>query len=204
MLVASSPELIAKDQGDLWDSGKVSSDEMYQVAYAGSPLKSDQAVWWKVSVWDGADQVSAWSSPAQWTMGARAPSDWQAQWVIEWLYHDLAGIQLDQQAPGFKHFIIHPNVVGDLTEVKANYDSVRGHIVREWKIEKNILTLHVVVPPNTTATIDLPTGSQQSVTESGKPIAQSNGIEFWKFANSCASYHIGSGDYTFESELPSK
>jgi len=124
--------------------------------------------------------------------------------IIEWFYHDLAGIQLDPQAPGFKHFIIHPNVVGDLTEVKASYNSVRGTIVSEWKIEGNALRLHVIIPPNTTATIDLPTESQQSVTESGKPIGQSNGISFLKFANSYASYQVGSGDYTFQGALPSK
>src|ERR1035438_6357505 len=50
ILVASSPESLAKDQGDLWDSGKVASAENYQIAYAGKSLKSDEAEWWKVRV----------------------------------------------------------------------------------------------------------------------------------------------------------
>ena len=31
MLVASTPELLARDQGDLWDSGKVASDRSTQI-----------------------------------------------------------------------------------------------------------------------------------------------------------------------------
>ncbi len=35
ILAASSPELLAQDKGDLWDSGKVASDETIQISYAG-------------------------------------------------------------------------------------------------------------------------------------------------------------------------
>jgi alpha-L-rhamnosidase len=124
--------------------------------------------------------------------------------IQEWFYHDLAGIQLDPQSPGFKHFFIHPNVVGDLTGVNCSYDSVRGKIVSEWKLAKNSLTMHVVVPPNTTATIDVPAANSNSVTESGKTIANASGIEFLSFQNSHASYYAGSGDYLFQAELSSK
>ena len=47
MLVVSTPELLAKDQGDLWDSGKVASDESIQVEYAGKPLESRTRCHWK-------------------------------------------------------------------------------------------------------------------------------------------------------------
>ena len=40
VLVASSPAALDRDQGDVWDSGKVASDETAQVAYAGKPLAS--------------------------------------------------------------------------------------------------------------------------------------------------------------------
>jgi alpha-L-rhamnosidase len=51
VLVASPPELLAKDQGDLWDSKKVASDQSIQVEYAGKPLESRQVCHWKVRVW---------------------------------------------------------------------------------------------------------------------------------------------------------
>jgi hypothetical protein len=82
ILVASSPVLLAKNQGDLWDSGKVASAQMNQVAYTGVPLTSDQPVWWKVRVWDGKEQRSAWSPIARWTMGILSDADWRgAKWI---------------------------------------------------------------------------------------------------------------------------
>ena len=61
ILVASSAELLAEDQGDLWQSGKVASDETAQVVYAGKPLGSRQACFWKVRAWDRQDKPSDWS-----------------------------------------------------------------------------------------------------------------------------------------------
>jgi hypothetical protein len=124
--------------------------------------------------------------------------------INEWFFHDLAGIQPDSQSPGFKHFIIHPDIVGGLTEVKASYDSVHGQIVSEWKLTKNRVKLNVVIPANTTATIALPTTNPNSVTESGKRVDGSREIAFVNFQNSRASYQVGSGDYTFEAEFSTK
>jgi hypothetical protein len=167
-------------------------------------------------IFDMANQTEYPGYGYQLKMGATAlPETWNAGrdntqiqfilgHIIEWFYHDLAGIQLDPQSPGFKHFIIHPDVVGDLTEVKAAYDSIRGQIVSEWKLSKQTITMHVVVPPNTTATIDIPTVNKDSVTEGGKLIVESGGITFLNFQDSHASYQVGSGDYTFKTEMPSK
>lgn len=81
VLVASSEDALAKDNGDLWDTGKVASDESIHIAYAGRELSSEQVCWWKVRVWDEDGQPSKWSLPALWTMGLLQPSDWQAQWI---------------------------------------------------------------------------------------------------------------------------
>ncbi|MGA2053249.1 MAG: family 78 glycoside hydrolase catalytic domain, partial [Opitutales bacterium] len=81
VLAASSPELLASGEGDLWDSGKVMSDETLGIGYAGKPLASAQLVYWKVRSWDGEGQASAWSPMATWTMGVMNDADWKAQWV---------------------------------------------------------------------------------------------------------------------------
>lgn len=81
ILVATDPESLEKDQGDLWDSGKVTSDEMAQIAYGGKPLDSSRQCFWKVRVWDANGTASAWSKPANWTMGLLDPTDWQAHWI---------------------------------------------------------------------------------------------------------------------------
>ena len=69
ILVASSPETLARNSGDLWTSGKVATDQTIHVAYGGQPLASRMRVWWKVRVWDKDGRPSAWSAPATWTMG---------------------------------------------------------------------------------------------------------------------------------------
>src|SRR5690348_1642825 len=75
ILVASSAQKLANNQGDLWDSGKVDSDETIQIPYAGQPLKSTQQVFWKVHVWDNAGKASGWSKPATWIMGLFKAND---------------------------------------------------------------------------------------------------------------------------------
>ncbi len=81
VLVASSPERLSQDQGDLWDSGKVDSPQSTQVSYAGKTLTSRTACYWKVQVWDDKGEVSASSEPARWTMGLLNPSDWKGKWI---------------------------------------------------------------------------------------------------------------------------
>ena len=81
VLVASTTELLGKDQGDLWDSGKVPSAQSVQVEYAGQPLKSRAICYWKVRVWDENGTASAWSDPAQWSMGLLKQDDWSGKWI---------------------------------------------------------------------------------------------------------------------------
>ena len=81
VLVATSETALRHDQCDLWDSGKVLSDQSLHVAYAGKPLVSQQGCWWKVRIWDEAGQPSPWSQPARWSMGLLKPEDWKAKWI---------------------------------------------------------------------------------------------------------------------------
>ena len=82
ILVASSAELLAKDQGDLWDSGKVVSDEISHVQYGGAPLSSRATCFWKVRVWSPLDTIpTAWSDSSYWTLGLLDEKDWSAHWI---------------------------------------------------------------------------------------------------------------------------
>ena len=81
ILVASTAELLTADQGDLWDSGKVVSDESCQIIYSGKTLFSRQRCFWKVRIWDRFDHSTPWSPVARWQMGLLQPSDWKAQWI---------------------------------------------------------------------------------------------------------------------------
>ncbi|MCB8965956.1 MAG: family 78 glycoside hydrolase catalytic domain [Ardenticatenaceae bacterium] len=80
ILAASRPELLAQNQGDLWDSGKIASNETINIEYDGRPLAPTQRCWWKVCVWDGADRASEWSETAVFAQ-AISPTDWQSDWI---------------------------------------------------------------------------------------------------------------------------
>lgn len=81
VIAASSPELLASNTGDLWDSGKVESSEQ-RALYAGAPLHPSQQVYWKVRQWGKGGDVSEWSPIATWTMGILDPAEWSAQWIM--------------------------------------------------------------------------------------------------------------------------
>ncbi len=81
VLAAASRDLLDKDHADLWDSGKVDSDQSTQVVYDGKALASGRTCFWKVKLWDRQGRASAWSKPATWTMGLLKPADWTAKWI---------------------------------------------------------------------------------------------------------------------------
>jgi len=87
LLVASSPELLAGDRGDLWSTSKMPGDQSRMIVYAGRPLKSGMSCYWKVRVWttsgaaSGTGSASNWSSPACWSMGLLNNTDWHARWI---------------------------------------------------------------------------------------------------------------------------
>jgi len=80
VIVSSSLENIEKDIGDLWDTGKVSSDETV-IPYNGAPLESSKAYYWKVRWWDSKDISSPFSEIAYFEMGLLDESDWKAKWI---------------------------------------------------------------------------------------------------------------------------
>lgn len=81
ILVASTAEKLANGVGDLWDTGKVVSDQSIQVVYDGRPLTSRARCFWKVMAWDRKDIPMAWSDAAQWSMGLLESTDWEASWI---------------------------------------------------------------------------------------------------------------------------
>ena len=83
ILVASTETKLANDQGDLWDSGQVTSSSSTLIPYGGTPLCSRQRCFWKVRVWSEQDhtQPGPWSVMAHWTMGLLNDADWQCHYV---------------------------------------------------------------------------------------------------------------------------
>ena len=144
--------------------------------------------------WDGYVKGRGFQDP-----GMNSLNHWAFGSVGEWAWRTLAGINLDEAQPGYKHVIIHPRPGGGLAWVKGRYDSIRGPIVSEWAFETNTLTLRVAIPPNTTATVFVPAKEAAAVSESGTPASSAPGVSFLRMQEDCAVYEVESGSYTFAS-----
>ncbi len=81
ILVSRNPDSLRLGIGDLWDSGKMNSDNSIAVVYGGPALASGEHCYWKVRVWDQDDRVSSWSEPGEWQVGLLEASDWHARWI---------------------------------------------------------------------------------------------------------------------------
>ncbi|MCS7185761.1 MAG: family 78 glycoside hydrolase catalytic domain [Armatimonadota bacterium] len=118
--------------------------------------------------------------------------------VGEWMFRYVAGI--DELEPGFRKILIRP-IPDGLEFVRASYNSVRGRIAVEWQKEGDKFQLKVTVPANTTALVCVPTKDASTVTESGKPATQSEGVRFVGVDGNFAVYEVGSGQYEFVSAM---
>lgn len=118
--------------------------------------------------------------------------------IMEWYYTGLGGIKQEQHSVAFKNIIIRPEIVGDISEAKAQYQSPYGSIKSEWKMKDGDFTLNIEVPVNTSATIYLPTTKVNAITESGKAIAKQKEIQFIRTEKNKSLFKIGSGVYSFK------
>ncbi|MBN1908098.1 MAG: family 78 glycoside hydrolase catalytic domain [Pirellulales bacterium] len=148
------------------------------------------------TIWERWDGYVAERGPQAY--GMNSFNHWAFGSVGEWMWRDLAGINPDDAQPGFKHFSIRPRPVGDLRWVKARYNSIRGPIESAWRIADGRLTLRVVVPANTTATVWVPTHDASRVTEGGHPATEAPGVQRTPgTVPDVAVFEVESGRYEF-------
>ena len=80
IVAASSPKLLPNNP-DLWDSGKVNSNQTLYVNYKGKSLYSKQKVYWQIKYWNQKGNDSQWSELAHFELGLLKNSDWKANWI---------------------------------------------------------------------------------------------------------------------------
>lgn len=121
--------------------------------------------------------------------------------VGSWMYNYSLGIQRDEASPGFKHFILKPEIdlTGKMKYAKGYYDSMYGRIESSWKVENGIIQYNFNIPGNTSALLYLPASSIKEVKESGKDIHKKRkGIELIGEENGKVILELMSGSYQFE------
>ncbi len=146
----------------------------------GYMLSKGATTWWER--WNGDTGDPAMNSYNHYAFGS----------VVAWVYRYAAGIDTTPENPGFKEIVIHPHLDARMSAARAEYDSIYGKIVSDWKgTASGPFSLSVTIPPNTTARVSLPVISGARVTEGGNPV---------EGQTQDGSYvvRIGSGTYNFE------
>jgi alpha-L-rhamnosidase len=123
--------------------------------------------------------------------------------VGAWMYNYSLGIDRDENSPGFKYFILHPepDPTGQMTFAKGYYDSMYGRIESSWEIKDNICHYRFVIPANTSATVYIPVHDEKKVTINTKQNGKVSGVKFLNIENGKAIYEVVSGAYTFDAQL---
>jgi alpha-L-rhamnosidase len=118
--------------------------------------------------------------------------------IGDWLYRVVAGLDIDQQNPGYKHIIIQPHPGGGLTYANAHHESLYGPVESGWRLAEQKMIVNVEIPPNTTAAIRLPKAKLADVRESGRSLQSSEAIADISQEGNAVMMRVGSGRYSFE------
>ncbi|PWH12671.1 MAG: hypothetical protein DDG60_12195 [Anaerolineae bacterium] len=113
--------------------------------------------------WDGWTETQGFQDPEMNSFNHYAYGA-----VGTWMYENIGGIRPHPAHPGFQHFILNPQPGGGLTYARAEYNSVHGKIISQWKIEDGQFIWNFTIPPNTTADVIMPDGSGISQYEAGQ------------------------------------
>lgn len=146
----------------------------------GYMLSKGATTWWER--WNGDTGDPAMNSYNHYAFGS----------VVAWVYRYAAGIDTTPDSPGFRQIIVHPRLDARMISARAEYESVYGRIVSDWKgTSSGPFSLRVTIPANTSAAVFLPAIPGAHLTESGKPVdAEHDGDS--------QVVRIGAGTYSFE------
>jgi alpha-L-rhamnosidase len=114
--------------------------------------------------WDGWTQENGFQTPEMNSFNHYAYGA-----IGAWLYNTVAGIEIDPDAPGYKHALLRPQPGGGLTHARASLDTAYGRLAAAWKLEGDTFIYDIGVPPNTSATVRLP--HEGRITLNGSPVS---------------------------------
>jgi len=158
---------------------------------------------WLFSVKNGATTI--WERWDSWTPeqgfnkdGMNSFNHYAYGSVVGWFYDTIAGLRPLPEAPGWKHFRIAPTPGGGLSSAAATLQTPHGLAASRWRIEAGRMHLTVVIPPNTSADVELPATSAAGITLDGAPLGKSVA------ATGRTVVTLTSGEYTFELPAPAQ
>jgi alpha-L-rhamnosidase len=159
------------------------------------PVKMGATTIWER--WDGIKPDSTFQTP-----GMNSFNHYAYGAIGDWMYRVVAGIDTQEDQPGYRSIIIKPTVGGSLTQVAADYLTNYGKVRSAWKIENGKLVLDIDIPANTSAVVYVPAAAPEGVTEGGKPLASSRAIRVEGMKDKYLVVRVGSGKYSFATDAP--
>lgn len=117
--------------------------------------------------------------------------------IGEWMVNVVAGLEAAPEAPGYKRVLVHPKPGGGLTHVTTSLATPYGEAASAWAFNGADFSLETTIPPNTTAHIVLPMAAGLTVTESGTPVRDAEGVGSVTEVDGDLQLEVGSGTYQF-------
>ncbi|MDI9637437.1 family 78 glycoside hydrolase catalytic domain [Kamptonema cortianum] len=177
ILVASDQNLLSKNVGDLWDTGRVGSPAIYGIKYAGKPLQPKSDYFWKLQVWDQNGSPSNWTKAERFGTGIQTSADYSAKWI-----HGAAPQRAKDVLDGAKWIWGHDEA-GDKTPVSTHTFTFRFETpLFEGK----------PMPTKLLATAD----DQMVVSLDGQEVHRTSGTDVWKKLQSIDLKNLTPGTHT--------
>jgi alpha-L-rhamnosidase len=142
--------------------------------------------------WDGIKPDGSFQTP-----GMNSYNHYAYGAIGEWMYQNIAGINADSSAPGYKRIKIKSILGGGLTEASGSLETYYGTIKSAWKYEGTVLKQKITVPVNTRAEVYLLSEDYTQIREGKKPIESQKSIEFLGSEAGYSKVLLGSGSYEF-------
>jgi len=131
LLVSDDAALLGREEGNIWNSGKVASSLSVGVLYEGKTLQSRKRYYWKVKIWDELSNEGKWSEVSFFETGLLNQDEWTGDWVgypFGWVGRVLY----------FRHvFLCHKEVAAARVYISGiGYNELR---LNGKKVGKNVL-----------------------------------------------------------------
>ncbi|MDQ7807861.1 family 78 glycoside hydrolase catalytic domain [Amycolatopsis sp. A133] len=112
-------------------------------------------IWERWDGWTehGGFQAAAMNSFNHYSLGS----------VGDWLFGRVAGIDQTPSSVAYSELLLRPLPGGTLTWARAEQETARGRVACGWSLDGDRITVTAVVPPGTTAVLEVPTTDPASI-----------------------------------------
>ncbi|WP_132053789.1 family 78 glycoside hydrolase catalytic domain [Pseudocnuella soli] len=154
------------------------------------PVKMGATTIWER--WDGQKPDSSFQTP-----GMNSFNHYAYGAIGEWMYRTVAGLDTEEDGPGYKHIRVKPLPGGNFNHVAVTLQTYYGPVTSGWKREGASFNMEVVIPANTQASVFIPAPSVNAVREGDMALSQNGAIKVIGYHNGYVQVKIGSGSYQF-------